>query len=170
MYRLFIIILTLLLQGCASHQYLDEGRYATVITNQKIAEKDCTPGKGTAVGAGMGLGVGALIGGGIGVCMGTAVTIGTFGLCAPVIPALAAAGAAAGGGVGTLAGGGAGYVLDYNKSGSGTYLYEVSFHHGNKPLVITQFDDEPIPPSTSVCVYLENGNLKISQNLEICKD
>lgn len=154
--RILVVLLitfNIFLSGCSAQRPKNENaRIGRVVDIKKLENKDLRPGKGTAVGAATGASVGGAIGGLVGAVAGVGVSIATFGLGAPAIPAMVAGGALMGGGVGAASGGVGGYVYDYKKAGSGLYEYTVKCEN-DENVKIRQISNKPFPVDSTVKVF-----------------
>lgn len=155
----FVCFIIFFISACASQQ--QPVGYGTIISITKLKPKDYHPREETAVGAGIGAGSGALIGGGIATAGALGLTIVSFGLLAPAIPAIIATGAATGAATGGVAGGAIGYSEGLRKQGDGLYLFTVQLDNKNKVISITQYVKERIPLKTRVEVLLQKDRLLI---------
>lgn len=120
---LLISLTSLIVISCSSTRLLNKSCY--VYSSQKIADKSIKPSDGTVNGLIVGGTGGIIVGGFSGGLTGAALSVGSFGLYAPLIPGFIIAGAIGGGIIGGIIGGTTGYVYDYFNAGSGTYNYTV---------------------------------------------
>lgn len=97
----------------------------------------------------------------IGSAIGAGATIATFGLAAPIIPAMAGTGALIGAGTGGAVGGTVGYAYDYKKAGTGFYEYHV-LTVNNEDVVIRQVDNVPFYVGQTVTITWEKNHRVIN--------
>lgn len=162
----FFSIITLSLTGCASTKEIG---YGTVIEQKKVSNVDYKPKNGTLVGTGFGAGAGATTGATIGAVTGATagvvLSIGTFGLATPMIPALALAGAGSGAAIGGLAGGatgaGVGYATDLHKQGIGVYQFTIKPDNQAENINVTQYVKKPFPEHARVQITLKDDKYYI---------
>lgn len=145
-----IIIFALQLFGCASTKLVGTG---TVVNQMQLKKIDYVPQHSTDVGAVAG-GTAGVVGG---TAVGLALTVATFGLAAPLVPAFAVAGGVTGG----TAGAATGYAHDIIKQGHGLYDYVVEMDTTHEKIVVRQYADTVMPNNTRVKVVKEEGVLKV---------
>lgn len=160
-------VFTLSLTGCASTKEIG---YGTVIEQKKVSNVDYKPKNGTLVGTGFGAGAGATTGATIGAVTGATagvvLSIGTFGLATPMIPALALAGAGSGAAIGGLAGGatgaGVGYATDVHQQGIGVYQFTIKPDDQASNIYVTQYVKKTIPVNARVQITLKEDKYYIN--------
>lgn len=116
-------LISLGLISCSTTKVLNNS--CRVHSSQKIADKSIKPSDGTLDGFIAGGVSGIIIGGFAGGLTGAALSVGSFGFYAPLIPGFIIAGAAGGGVIGGIIGISVGYTYDYFNAGAGTYNYKV---------------------------------------------
>lgn len=151
-YNVSLLLICIALFGCATSQLVGTG---TVVNQLQLKKVDYVPQAGTDVGTVAGAGVGVAGG----TVLGVGVTIATFGLAAPLIPAFAVAGGAVGGTTGAATG----YAHDVLKQGNGLYDYVVKLDDSQQKMVVRQYAMTNISKNDRVKVIKENGVLKIEK-------
>ncbi|MBA2709936.1 MAG: hypothetical protein H0U57_05025 [Tatlockia sp.] len=166
--NLVFLFLSTLLIACASTRIIGYGKIESI---KKINQVNYVPRtttlKGTAIGAGVGAATGAALGALAGGAAGIGVTIMTFGLALPLLPALIAGGTATGAGIGAGAGAGlgtgAGYASEIYRQGKGLYQIVVKLDGMKDKFIIFQYINKPLLVNSRVEIRLKDNQLHIKE-------
>ena len=131
-----------MLFGCTTTKFVDTG----IVKKEELLHK---PQYKPQIATGIGAASGGIAGAAFGSFLSISCTIVTFGLCAPLTPALVLGTAGIGAGIG----GGSGYIHDIHKQGLGLFQYIAQPTHSKETLKFKQFSKYHMPKGTPINIY-----------------